>query len=78
MYLISFCDVWHTDDSVCITTLTIFKNLSDDKNQSDRVWRYQRGNQNPYIKDEQTTQWPKEEVEKDKQWSTKDTADKMT
>ena len=25
-----------------------------------RVCRYQRGNQNPYIEDEQTTQWPKE------------------
>jgi hypothetical protein len=25
-----------------------------------RVWRYQRGNKNPYIKEEQTTQWPKE------------------
>jgi hypothetical protein len=25
-----------------------------------RVWRYQRGNQNPYIEEEQTTQWPKE------------------
>jgi hypothetical protein len=35
-----------------------------------RVWRYQRGNQNPYI-EEQTTQWPKEKVQKDKQWSTK-------
>jgi len=22
-----------------------------------RVWRYQRGNQNPYIEEEQTTQW---------------------
>jgi hypothetical protein len=22
--------------------------------------RYQRGNQNPYIEEEQTTQWPKE------------------
>ena len=22
--------------------------------------RYQRGNQNPYIEDEQTTQWPKD------------------
>jgi hypothetical protein len=30
--------------------------------------RYQRGNQNPYIK-EQTTQWPKEKVHKDKQRS---------
>ena len=31
-----------------------------------------RGNQNPYIK-EQTTQWPKEKVQKDKQRSTKHT-----
>jgi hypothetical protein len=36
-----------------------------------RVWRYQRGNQNPYIEEEQTTQWPKENEQKDKQWSTK-------
>jgi hypothetical protein len=36
-----------------------------------RVWRYQRGNQNPYIEEEQTTQWPKEKRQKDKQWSTK-------
>jgi len=28
-----------------------------------RVWRYQRGKQNPYIVEEQTTQWPKEEFE---------------
>jgi len=26
-----------------------------------RVRRYQRGNQNPYIKEEQTTQWQKEQ-----------------
>ena len=32
-----------------------------------RVWRYQRGNQNPYIEEEQTTQWPKENKQKDKQ-----------
>jgi hypothetical protein len=39
-----------------------------------RVWRYQRGNQNPYIEEkQQTTQWPKEKVEKDKQWFTKHT-----
>ena len=38
-----------------------------------RVWRYQRGNQNPYIEEEQTTQWPKEKVWKDKQRSTKHT-----
>jgi hypothetical protein len=28
-----------------------------------RVWRYQKGNQNPYIEEEQTTQWPKEKVQ---------------
>jgi len=28
---------------------------------------------NPYIEEEQTTQWPKEKVQKDKQWSTKHT-----
>jgi len=31
-----------------------------------RIWRYQRGNQNPSIEEEQTTQWPKEKVQKDK------------
>jgi len=35
-----------------------------------RVWRYQRGNQNTYIEEEQTTQWPKEKLQKDKQRST--------
>jgi hypothetical protein len=29
------------------------------------VLKYQRGNQNAYI-EEQTTQWPKEKVQKDK------------
>ena len=38
-----------------------------------RVWRYQRGNQNPYIEEEQTTQLPKEKVQRDKQRSTKHT-----
>jgi hypothetical protein len=36
-------------------------------------FRNQRGNQNPYIEDEQKTQWPKEKVQKDKQRSTKQT-----
>jgi len=27
------------------------------------VWRYQGGNQNPYIEEEQTTKWPKEKVQ---------------
>jgi hypothetical protein len=31
-----------------------------------RVWRYQSGNQNPYIEEEQTTQWPEEKGQKDK------------
>ena len=38
-----------------------------------RVWRYQRCNQNPSIEEEQTTQLPKEKVQKDKQRSTKHT-----
>ena len=38
-----------------------------------RVWIYQRGKQNSYIDEEQTTQWPKETVQKDKQRSTKHT-----
>jgi hypothetical protein len=38
-----------------------------------RVWRYQRVNQNPYIEEEQTTQWPKQKIQKDKQRSTKHT-----
>ena len=32
-----------------------------------------KGNQNSYIKEEQTTQWPKENVQKEKQRSTKHT-----
>ena len=38
-----------------------------------RVWRNQRGNQNLYIEEEQTTKWPKEKEQKDKQRSTKQT-----
>jgi hypothetical protein len=36
-----------------------------------RFGRYHRGNQNRYVEEEQTTQWPKEKVQKDKQRSTK-------
>jgi hypothetical protein len=35
--------------------------------------RFKIPNQNPYIEDEQTKQWPKEKLQKDKQRSTKDT-----
>ena len=38
-----------------------------------RVWRWQRGNQNPHIEEEQTTLWRKEKEQKDKQRSTKHT-----
>jgi len=48
--------------------------ISNNKNVNiRRVWRYQRGNQNPYIEEEQTTQWLKEKGQKDKQRSTKHT-----
>ena len=36
-----------------------------------RFWRHQRGNQNSQIEEGQTTQWPKEKEQKDKQRSTK-------
>ena len=38
-----------------------------------RVWRYQRGNQNPYIEDENATQLPQEYGPKDRQRSRKHT-----
>jgi len=38
-----------------------------------RVWRYQRGNQNTYIEEEQTIQLPKGKGQKDKQRSKKHT-----
>ena len=47
--------------------------ISFDFERTWRVWRYQRGNQKPYIEEEQTTQWPIEKAQKDKQRSTKHT-----
>jgi hypothetical protein len=38
-----------------------------------RFWIYQRGKENPSIEEEQTTQWPIEKGQKDKQRSTKHT-----
>ena len=35
------------------------------------AWRYQMGNPNPYIEQEQTIHWPNEKVQKHKQRSTK-------
>jgi len=34
-------------------------------NNTRRVWIYQLGNHNPYIEEEQTTQWPKEKSTKE-------------
>jgi len=52
------------------TSSTIYKDCT----QLDEEFEYtKRGNQNQYIEEEQTTQWPKEKVQKDKQRSTKHT-----
>ena len=40
-------------------------------NNARRVSRYQMGNHNKYIEEEQTTHWPKQQVQRDKQRSTK-------
>jgi len=61
-----------------IWSITLLHNINDFKwfvllvGRVWRVWRYQRGINNPYI-EEKTTQWPKEKVEKDKQRPTKHT-----
>jgi hypothetical protein len=49
--------------------------LIDNTDRTDNTMakRYQRGDQNRYIEKEQTTQWPKEKAQKDKQRSTKHT-----
>jgi len=49
---------------------TICKSYTHCKVKRRRFWKYQRGNQNPYIEEEQTIQRPKEKVQKDKQRST--------
>jgi len=73
---------YHIQNHVCIVSERIHgikqkteQNviIYNDIKISTRVWRYQRGNQNPYIEEEQTTQWPKVKVHKDKQRSTKHT-----
>jgi hypothetical protein len=56
----------------CIVYILFFVILST-LNKIRRFRRYQRGNQNPYIVEEETTQWPKEKVQKDKHRSTKHT-----
>ena len=53
------CITWNQVD---LYTTCIFITPHFDWKTVRRVWRYQRGNQNPYIA-EQTTQWPKEKVQ---------------
>ena len=58
------------------TNIVLYQNVSKATNINlilRRVWRYQRGNRNPYIKEEQKTHWPKEKEQKDKRRSTKHT-----
>ena len=58
------------------TNIVLYQNNSKATNINliiRRVWRYQRGNRNPYIKEEQTTHLSKEKVQKNKQRSTKHT-----
>jgi hypothetical protein len=68
--------VWACCEKMCeninVTSMFTFIVLKPEWT-SRRVWRCQRGNQNLYIDDEPTTQWPKEKVQKDKQRSTKHT-----
>jgi len=45
--------------------------LTTKKSLTRRVWRYQRGNQNLYIEEEQTKQWSKEKLQTDKEFHKK-------
>jgi hypothetical protein len=62
------CSFWNL-----IVTEYITRECTAQKNITWRAWGYQRGSLNPYIEEEQTTQWPKEKGQKDKKRSTKHT-----
>ena len=51
--------------TTCVFLISLIANQNSLSSQQNitlrRVWRYQRGNQNPYIEEEHTTQWSKEE-----------------
>jgi predicted GIY-YIG superfamily endonuclease len=47
----------------CVVCSSSINGLLDNTMVKRRVWRHQRGSHNPYIEDEQTTQWSKEEFE---------------
>ena len=63
-YIVHFYNYDHDDEIKCINPEYCFFIKR-------RVWRYQRGNQNPCIEEEQTTQGSKEKVQMDKQRSIK-------
>ena len=63
------CDYWYYYMQLF---WSVFNTATQLKNAVRRVWRYQRGNKNQSI-EEQTTQWPTEKVQKDKQRSTRHT-----
>ena len=64
--------IWRMLDCHDMYTTT-YKSLKISDSLLRRVWRYRRGNQNPYFDEEQITQWPKEKGHRDKQRSTKHT-----
>jgi hypothetical protein len=51
----------------------IESNLTVKNNRIKKSLKIPKGNQKPYVEEEQTTQWPKENVQRDKQRSTKHT-----
>jgi hypothetical protein len=58
--------------SVTYCTTKRYNDMKTLKNSEGKILiriflRYQRSNQNPYIEEEQKTQWPSEKVQKDKQ-----------
>ena len=61
IYVICMCLFILVSNTYCVVFFVLFFFVL-----VQRVWRYQRGNQNRYIEEEQTTQWPKEKVQKDK------------
>jgi hypothetical protein len=67
------CSTSRTHFPVLSSFMTYHRGQRNDQPSRSRSRRYQRGNQNTQIEEEQTTQCPKEKVQKDKQRSTKHT-----
>jgi len=64
------CEKWWEDWIVACVLRT--------RTGSRRVWRYQRGNQNAQIEEEQTTQWPKKKYKQRSTKHTHKTKDRVT